>query len=314
MARVAWIASQTVMKRTIGLGELLWDFLPNGASLGGAPANFAYITKLLGDEGIVASRVGVDSLGERALQRMQQLGLDVDHVQVDTEHSTGTVSVDIDARGQARFEIMNPVAWDFLEWTAAWQQLAEKSDAVCFGSLAQRSGRSRVTIQSFLKTMSPKAVKVFDVNLRQSDYSKEIVSESMKLVDIVKVNDEELPRIMSMNGWTHKGERSSAQRLLEAFHLKLVCITRGARGGLLVQEAKADEHPGFRVRVTDTVGSGDAFTAALVHEYLNGSTLPIMNEVANRVGAWVASKPGGMPVPSGTLEESLAEITRVEGL
>lgn len=300
------------MKKTIGLGEVLWDLLPTGASLGGAPANFAYITNLLGDQGIIASRVGHDSQGKRALQRMQQLGLNVDHVQVDAGHPTGTVNVEVDAQGQARFEVMSPVAWDFLEWTDAWQRLAKEADAVCFGSLAQRCERSRVTIQRFLRAVSPNAVKVFDVNLRQAYYSKRILRESMKLADIVKVNDEELPRVMSSSGLTHTEERSSAQRLLETFDLTLVCITRGSRGSLLARDSTITEHPGFLVRVADTVGSGDAFTAALVHEYLNGSPLEVMNEAANRAGAWVATKPGGMPVPRGTLQESLADIARTD--
>lgn len=302
------------MKKIVGLGEVLWDLLPTGASLGGAPANFAYITQLLGDQGVVASRVGCDALGRQASERMQELGLDVGHVQVDSEYPTGTVKVEVDVQGQAKFEIASPVAWDFLEWTPAWQRLARQADAVCIGSLGQRSERSRATIHSFLEAMSPDRVKVFDVNLRQSYYSREILSESMKLVDIVKVNDEELPKIMNLNGWPHQDERSSAQRLLDAFALRLVCVTRGARGSLLVEGANVDEHPGFPVTVADTVGSGDAFTAALLHEYLNGSSLRVMNEVANRVGGWVASKSGGMPVPVGSLQESLAEIARRESL
>lgn len=298
------------MKKIVGLGEVLWDLLPTGASLGGAPANFAYITQLLGDQGVVASRVGCDALGRQASERMQELGLDVGHVQVDSEHPTGTVKVEVDLQGQAKFEIASPVAWDFLEWTPAWQRMARQAHAVCLGSLAQRSERSRATIRSFLEAMSPDRVKVFDVNLRQSYYSREILNESMELADIVKVNGEELPKIMNLNGWPHQDERSSAQRLLDAFGLKLVCVTRGARGSLLVEGANVDEHPGFPVTVADTVGSGDAFTAALLHEYLNGSSLRVMNEVANRVGGWVASKPGGMPVPVGSLQESLAEIAR----
>jgi fructokinase len=291
-----------------GLGEVLWDLLPSGASLGGAPANFAYMTRLLGDQGIVASRVGRDSRGQQALDRMQQLGLGVDHVQVDTEHATGTVNVEIDPKGQARFEIADSVAWDFLHWTPDWQKLATGADAVCFGSLAQRSATSRATIRNFLEAASG-AVKVFDVNLRQSYYSAEILSESMKLADIVKVNDQELPKIMTLSELPHRDEWSSAQSLLVAFDLRLVCITRGARGSLLVERGFRDEHPGFRVKVVDTVGSGDAFTAALTHEYLKGSSLDSINEIANRVGAWVASQSGGMPVPAVGLAESLSEMT-----
>jgi len=296
-------------KKVVGLGEVLWDVLPEHTCLGGAPANFAYITTLMGDRGIVASRVGEDSRGIDALRRMEELGLDIEHVQTDREHATGTVQVQVDGQGQARFQIAGAVAWDFLEWTPDWQQLAEKADAVCFGSLAQRSAASQSTICSFLKATSPKTVKVFDVNLRQSYFSAETISKSMALADIVKVNDEELPKIMSLMKLPHKDERSSAQRLLAAYHLEMVCITRGGRGSVLVRGKECSEHRGFSVRVADTVGSGDAFTAGLLHEYLHGASLDLMNEVANLVGAWVASEVGAMPTPKrGALEHSLAEI------
>jgi fructokinase len=302
------------MKKTIvGLGEVLWDLLPEKTCLGGAPANFAYITTLMGDQGIVASRVGEDSRGLEALRRMEGLRLYIDNVQTDRLHPTGTVRVELDDKGVARFEIAHPVAWDFLEWTPDWQRLAETADAVCFGSLAQRSETSRVTILNFLQATSPGTVKVFDVNLRQSYYSQEVLSESMRLADIVKLNDEELPTIMRLFQLPHQDELSSARRLISTYDLKLVCITRGGRGSLLVcdksRDGDASEHPGFRVRVADTVGSGDAFTAGLVHEYLRGASLDQMNEVANRVGAWVASEVGAMPVPKGgALEQSLAAI------
>jgi fructokinase len=296
-------------KKVVGLGEVLWDILPDRTCLGGAPANFAYITTLLGDQGIVASRVGEDSRGLEALRRMEELRLDIDHVQTDRKHAAGTVNVQLDSKGQARFEIAHPVAWDFLEWTPDWQALAETADAVCFGSLAQRSERSRATIRKFLSAMTDSAVKIFDVNLRQSYYTQEILAESMRLADIVKLNEEELPKIMSLGGLTHKDELSSAQALASTYDLKLVCVTRGGRGSLLVRSGESSEHQGFQVRVADTVGSGDAFTAGLVHEYLRGGSLAGMNEVANRVGAWVASEVGAMPTPKGgVLEHSLAEI------
>jgi fructokinase len=301
-------------KKVVGLGEVLWDLLPERTCLGGAPANFAYITTLMGDQGIVASRVGEDSQGLEALRRMEELGLDIDHVQTDRRRPTGTVKVDLDDKGVAKFEIAHPVAWDALEWTSDWQQLSANADAVCFGSLAQRSEESRATIQHFLRATSAATVKVFDVNLRQCYYSQEVLAESMSLADIVKLNDEELPKIMSLARFPHKDEVSSANRLIATYNLKLVCVTRGGRGSLLVcdqpaRASNASEHPGFRVRVADTVGSGDAFTAGLVHEYLHGASLDLMNEVANLVGAWVASEVGAMPTPKrGALEHSLAEI------
>jgi fructokinase len=295
-------------KKVVGLGEVLWDILPERTCLGGAPANFAYITTLMGDQGIVASRVGEDSRGIDALRRMEELGLDIDHVQTDRTRATGTVSVEVDGKGLPQYQIAHPVAWDFLEWTEDWQSLADNIDAVCFGSLAQRSKESRKTILRFVRE-AKNAVTIFDVNLRQSYYSQEILAESMKLADLVKLNDEELPKIMRLANLTHTDERSSAQRLMEIYDLQLVCVTRGGRGSLLVRNGEANEHAGFRVKVADTVGSGDAFTAGLVHEYLHGAPLELMNEVANLVGAWVASEVGGMPLPKrGALEYSLAEI------
>ena len=296
-------------KKVVGLGEVLWDLLPDRACLGGAPANFAYITTLMGDQGIVASCVGEDSRGLEALRRMEEVGLDIDHVQTHRDHPTGTVKVELDAKGQARYEISQPVAWDFLHWTLDWQHLASQADAVCFGSLAQRSPQSRETIRKFLKASSPGTFKVFDVNLRQSYFSQEILSDSMKLADAVKLNDDELPRIMSLMGISHKDEMSSGQKLMRDFDLEIVCITRGGRGSLLLRGQDVSEHPGFKIRVADTVGSGDAFTAGLVHEYLHGASLNLMNEVANLVGAWVASEVGAMPTPKrGALEHSLADI------
>lgn len=296
-------------KRVVGLGEVLWDVFPGRSCLGGAPANFAYITTLMGDQGIVASCVGEDSRGIEALRQLEELGLDIDHVQTDRERPTGTVNVRVDGQGQPCFEIAQPVAWDYLRWTLDWQHLAETADAVCFGSLAQRSGTSRETIARFLKATSSDTLKIFDVNLRRSFYSREIVAQSMRLADIVKLNNEELPKIMSLVRMPHKDELSSARRLVDEYGLKLVCVTRGGRGSLLVAPQKSSEHPGFKVQVADTVGSGDAFTAGLVHEYLHGASLDLMNEVANLVGAWVASEVGAMPTPKrGALEHSLAEI------
>jgi len=296
-------------KRIVGLGEVLWDQLPGRTCLGGAPANFAYITTLMGDQGMVASRVGEDSAGLEALRRMEELGLNIDHIQTDSQRQTGSVTVQLDGNGLPRFDIAHPVAWDFMQWTEDWQHLAEKADAVCFGSLAQRSDESRSTIRHFLRATSSRTVKIFDVNLRQSYYSPEVLTESMELADIVKLNDEELPKIMSLSKIPHKDELSSAQWLLRNHDLKLVCITRGGKGSLLVRHKDSSSHPGFCVRVADTVGSGDAFTAGLVHEYLQGASLDLMNEVANLVGAWVASEVGAMPAPKrGALEHSLAEI------
>ncbi|MFY9909095.1 MAG: carbohydrate kinase [Candidatus Sulfotelmatobacter sp.] len=292
----------------VGLGELLWDLFPAGKQLGGAPANFAYITALLGDVGIPASRVGDDALGSEALGRLVELGLSTELVQQDRDHPTGTVNVVLN-NGQHHFEIRENVAWDFLEWTDSWQNLACQADAVCFGSLAQRSSKSRATILSFLRATRAEAVRVFDVNLRQNFYSEKILERSMELATIVKLNHEELPKIMHLLERTMSAEPEAARVLLSLYKLKLVCVTRGNGGSLLVSAAECTEHPGFKVNVADTVGAGDAFTAALVHGYLRGVSLAEMNENANRVGAWVASQSGAMPSPKQEgLQQTLMEI------
>ncbi len=283
------------MMLVVGLGEVLWDLFPEGKQLGGAPANFAYITNLLGDRGIIASRVGHDALGDEIQQRLGTLGLESSYLQLDSARPTGTVRVRVDQDGQARFEITDMVAWDFLEWTPAWESLAQQADAICFGSLAQRSPASRETIHKFLGAARPGTARIFDVNLRQAFYSAKVLSESLKFADIAKLNAEELPRVVELLGIPHHGEQPSAERLRFAYGLKLVCVTRGARGSFLVSEFERHEHPGFRVQVADTVGAGDAFTAALVHHFLRGAGLAAMNEAANRVGAWVASCVGATP-------------------
>jgi fructokinase len=295
----------------VGLGELLWDLFPGGEQLGGAPANFAYITSLLGDEGIPASRLGQDSRGANAIHRLRELGLSTEFIQKDADHPTGTVRVAVDHAGEPRFEISESVAWDFLEWTPQWQNLAQQADAVCFGSLAQRSEQSRTTIRRFLAALRKNAVRVFDVNLRQNFYTTQVLAESMKFATVVKLNREELPKIMRSFELENRSEEDSARQLLSSHHaVKVVCITRGDGGSLLVSADERSEHPGFKVKVADTVGAGDAFTAALVHGYLRGTPHAQINETANRVGAWVASQSGATPAPkSGGLTRTLAEIT-----
>src|SRR5579864_2301144 len=221
----------------VGLGELLWDLFPEGKQLGGAPANFAYMTSLLGDAGIVASRVGDDDLGREAQRRLEHLGLGTSSLQLDSAHATGTVKVSVDPAGQPKYQIAESVAWDFFEWTAGWRSLAESADAVCFGSLAQRSSGSRDTIHAFLKAVRRNTIRVFDVNLRQAFYTGETLSDSMRLADIIKVNHDELPVVAKLLGLPFiYDEMRAAQWLREKFGSKLVCMTRGARGSLLVSE------------------------------------------------------------------------------
>jgi fructokinase len=281
---------------TIGLGELLWDMFPEGKQLGGAPANFAYMTSLLGDEGIVASRVGTDALGRAAGRRLERLGVRAGHLQLDPDHPTGTVKVSVDPAGQPTFDIAESVAWDFFAWTPEWRALAQRADAVCFGSLAQRCPQSRATVRLFLSALRPGSTRVFDVNLRQSFYDAETLSESAKLADIMKVNTDELAIVAKLLRIPFiYDELRAAHWLRDILGLKLVCITRGAKGSLIVSADETSEHPGYRIHVADTVGAGDAFTAALVYHYLRRASVPTLNEAANRMGAWVSSQVGATP-------------------
>lgn len=288
----------------VGLGELLWDIMPARRELGGAPTNFAYMCGLLGDDAVVASRVGADEFGREAIGRLEQAGLTAEFLQVDESHPTGTVLVLIDDGGQPSYKSRQEVAWDYLEWTTQWEELAARADAVCFGTLAQRSQQSRATIQKFLRGMRADSLRLFDVNLRHSFLSAEMLAASLELSTAVKLNDEEVPRVSELLALGTDGESDFARRLMQDFNLKMVVITRGARGSLIRREDEMAEHAGFQVTVADTIGAGDAFGAALVHYSLSRAPLDQISDAANRLGAWVATQFGATPsIKEGTLRQ-----------
>lgn len=291
----------------LGLGELLWDVLPEGPRLGGAPANFAVMAGRLGNHAVLLSRIGRDDLGRMALDRLDPLPVDTSFVETDPAHETGRVTVYFDG-GQPHYTIHQPAAWDFLELSDEWVRLAERADAICFGSLAQRSLESRQTIQTIAAQTSSKCVRVFDVNLRHPFYSGEVIQESLELATVMKMNDAEVPMVLGLLGLPGAdgptpGEseaeslHSGAERLLNEFPtLQMVAVTRGGHGSLLVTRDEWHVHPGLPVQVADTIGAGDAFTAALTHYLLRGAGLPTLNEAGNRWGGWVASQSGAMPL------------------
>ena len=282
--------------RVVGLGEAVWDLLPAGKHIGGAPLNFAYISSLLGGRAVIASRIGADRLGDELQGALSARGIATGSLQRDTTLPTGTSKVRISADGQPRYEIRQKVAWDALESTAEWKELARQADVVCFGTLAQRSEQSRATIAAFLQATRPQCVRIFDANLRPPFYSRDMILDSIRLAGIVKFNEEELTEVCSTLGLPGCASPHDVRILATHLGVELICVTRGDRGSLLATPRRAVEHPGFPVKVVDTVGAGDAFAAAVACCWAQQLGLERISVVANRWAAWVASQHGAMPL------------------
>jgi len=285
-----------------GLGEILWDMLPAGKQLGGAPANFAYHAQALGAKGVVVSCVGDDELGKEILSRLGGLGLDCRFIAVDKAHPTGTVTVKLDENGKADFTIHENVAWDFIPLDTGLLELAAQTDAVCFGSLCQRSEVSRDTVRRFLQATKPDCIRVLDINIRQSYYNKDIVHTMLQVSDVLKLNDEELPVVAELLDMTGS-ETNIFSQLTERYALRLIALTRGASGSRLYGRGEDSNHPGFPAQVADTVGAGDSFTAAMTLGLLQGKELDRINEDANRVASYVCTQSGATPkLPDGLIQ------------
>ncbi|HYE64500.1 MAG TPA: PfkB family carbohydrate kinase, partial [Pyrinomonadaceae bacterium] len=205
----------------VGLGELIWDLLPSGKQLGGAPTNFAYIARLLRNRSVVASRVGADELGREALRRLERMGVSTRYIQLDDDHPTGTVGVEIDERGEPRYCVNEDSAWDYLEWTTAWEELASRADAVCFGTLGQRNQQARETIIRLLERTRPDALRIFDINLRHSFFNAEMLSRSLELATIVKLNSDELLTAARMLGLKESDGEDLSRQLIDLFGIEL---------------------------------------------------------------------------------------------
>jgi fructokinase len=291
-------ASETAAKPCIvGLGEVLWDVFPDGPRFGGAPANFACsAAELAGDEAdvFVVGAVGPDDLGRRAIQSLREHGVDPSYIAV-VEQPTGQVLVKFDAPGHPSYEIATDTAWDNLSASDAVLQLAARADAVCFGTLAQRSDTSRRTIHEFLLATPAGCLRVLDINLRPPFWNENIVIESLAAANVLKLNDAELAALGRMLGL--KGtEFELLRHLMDRFSLQVVALTRGERGAILMTSSgESSDLPGQPAAVVDTVGAGDAFTAALVIGRLRGLPLAEINAWANRVAAYVCSQPGATP-------------------
>ena len=278
-----------------GIGELLWDVFPHHKRLGGAPANFAFHCHQLGAKAYPVSCVGTDELGRRIRDELREMGVDASYVLESDTFPTGTVQVSLNDKGKPSYQIFENVAWDHIAFTSGLKALAAKLDAVCFGSLSQRSAVSRETIRSFLQNMPQEALKIFDVNLRQSFFSKEQVEGSLRLASILKLSDEELPVLAGYFGL--RGDvMAQLNGLGERFDLKLVAYTRGPDGSVLIRGAEIDDAPGQEGLAVDSVGAGDSFTASLCMGVLKGWPLNKVNIFANRVATFVCSQKGATPV------------------
>ncbi len=235
-------------KKIVGLGEILWDVLPEGKKLGGAPANFTYYASILGQKGIVASRVGKDSLGKEILREMEKLGLDNKYIQIDQVYKTGTVEVELDDNGQPDYVIHGDVAWDYLEFNKKWERLARDTEVICFGTLAQRSRISKNTIKDFLKSSGNKTIKFLDLNIRQDFFSADLIIDSMKMADILKLNAAELKLIRELLDYPNKmAETDLCLKIIHDFGLELLCLTKGEDGSLIFNKKEYYDHPDYEV-------------------------------------------------------------------
>jgi len=278
----------------IGLGEILWDRLPGGKQLGGAPFNFTFQCHQLGHACAMVSRIGEDDLGREIRAELAQRGLGDTFVQIDPLHRTGTVDVQVDAGGQPTFTINADAAWDHLAWDGRLQQLFSQAQAVCFGTLIQRSPVARQTVQRALR-MVQGGIIVYDVNLRQHYYERETIETSLRLSRWVKLNDDELHVLRDLLELEGATESARLANLRRRYDLELGCLTRGARGCLLQTDEEEIAVPGRAVAVVDTVGAGDAFTAGLLVYALEGRNLVDAAVFANRLAGRVAASAGGTP-------------------
>lgn len=278
----------------VGLGEVLWDLLPSGPQLGGAPTNFAYQAGALGANASVITRVGSDILGRQVIQRFGKLGLPPDIVQTDLSRPTGTVSVTLSPNGLAHYAFAEDVAWEYLEATPLALQTVRGAHAVCFGTLGQRSATSRKAIQRLIAAAPVDALRIFDINLRLGFYSREIIEESMHLSNVLKMNDVELDVLTTMFS-LQGSERQRIEWLVCTFGLNVVVLTRGPLGSVILQDRQWSEIRPPCVPVTDTVGAGDAFAAALTMGLLCGKNLDETHAMADEMARYVCSQSGGTP-------------------
>lgn len=292
---------RTINNYVVGIGEALWDILPEGKKLGGAPANFAYHVSQFGLQSQVVSAIGDDKLGNEILENFRNKGLNTLIEKV--EYSTGIVQVQLDNVGVPCYDIKENVAWDNIPFTDKLKRLAKRTSAVCYGSLAQRNIISRETINAFLDAMpdTKGRYKIFDINLRQGFYTKEILCNSMTRCNILKINDEELVTVSRMFGYPGIDLQDKCWILLAKYNLEMLILTCGVNGSYVFTPGHVSFVETPVVEVADTVGAGDSFTAAFIAAILKGKSVPEAHQLAVNVSAYVCTQHGAMPELPGNL-------------
>ena len=275
----------------VGFGEVVWDIFPSGPCFGGAPANFACHAAELGADSFLIGAVGEDELGAKALAELKKYGVDVTHVSR-IGHPTGNVCVSL-VDGEPQYEISSEVAWDFCEWTAGLELMAPGVDAVCFGTLFQRSSVSRETLNRFLALTREDCLRVFDVNLRQQFWTNDIIVDSLNAANVLKLNRDELPIVAAAAGISGSVD-VAVDELLRAFKLQMIALTRGSAGSLLATATRRDSIAAEAVEVVDAVGAGDAFTACVTMGMLHNLDLPVINRLASKLASRVCEHSGAV--------------------
>ena len=286
----------------VGLGEVLWDVLPDGKKLGGAPANFAYHAGQFGLDTLAVSALGKDALADETIAALDERGLKYLLPRVD--YPTGTVQVTLTVDGIPTYEIKENVAWDNIPYTPELAEIASNCRAVCFGSLAQRNVTSWATIRQFLDNTPADCLKVFDINLRQQFYTKDVIEESLKRCNILKINDEELVVIKRMYGYDDLDMRGICEKILADYQLKMLVLTCGTNGSYVFAPGLTSFQETPKVKVADTVGAGDSFTGSFCASILHGKSLEEAHRKAVAVSAFVCTQNGAMPkYPEDLLKE-----------
>lgn len=280
----------------VGIGEALWDCLPEGRKIGGAPANFAFHAGQFGFQSLAVSAIGNDELGDEILEELNQRNLC--HLLERVDFPTGTVQVALDEKGIPCYEILEGVAWDNIPYSEKLDEIARNCQVVCFGSLAQRNEVSRETINRFIDAMpeSEGSLKVFDINLRQNFYDEEIITSSLKKCNVLKLNDEELVIVSRMFGYPELSQSEACRRILDAYGLRMLILTCGTDGSYVFTAGETSFHPTPKVEVADTVGAGDSFTGSFIASILKGKSILEAHRRAVEVSAYVCTQNGAMPI------------------